>query len=205
MAADPSIVSYVKNQLTSGFSAQEIRSELARQGWDPHEVEQAFSEARQQVIPPVVVPHRSKSYLLALVGGMIIFVFGLETTLSLPLISSLLADVGIALQLLGLISTWLVDPLWVGALALVFGLVVIVGSLMVTRAQKSGGILAIIFAVLAIVGFHGLLPLIGGLLGLIGGALSLRAGSPPVPALPSPAPHEQTTPPPGSSDHGKPW
>ena len=46
MAANPELVDYVRQQMKSGYGEQQIRDMLIQTGWQPHEVDDAFKEAK---------------------------------------------------------------------------------------------------------------------------------------------------------------
>ena len=98
------------------------------------------------------------------------FMHALELILVLPLISGSLEGAGLTIEILGLFTA----P-GLGMLAVFFSLIIISGALTSTRqgGEKIGGILAVIFSLLMVVGFSGILPVIGGVLGLAGGIAAL--------------------------------
>lgn len=184
------IVEYVREQLRAGYSPEEIRDALEEAGWDPREIEDAFSlaqfgfpvseppqpslKAPGGTIPPVEI--RSKSHVplaLSLLGGLLIFILGLEVLLALPLVSQLAGP----LQLAGLMETFL-SGLVKGVVLLIYGLAAVAGALLSGREgrERAGGAVVLVFSLLVLAGFHGALALAGGILGVLGGVWSLRSG-----------------------------
>ena len=177
--AGSGISDYIQKQLNAGYSKDEIYNALVTQGWTDQEINEAFSMVREppKVHPPVNLEKKNlAAFLLALIGGLVIFISGMEHALSLPLITGALGQAGLNLGLLGIFETALAATVLTGTISLVFGIILIVGSVMIDKVSmhKLGGILVIIFSVLSLVGFHGFLIALGGILGIIGGILAFR-------------------------------
>jgi len=191
------IADYVREQIRAGYSRQEIETELANQGWSQVDINAAFTGAREpqgQINPPVVIKKRTgNGAFVSLVGGILIFIFSMENILSLPLISVFFVDAGLALDFLAVFSLLLADIFLVGVISLLFGIVIIIGSLVMNHPgkKKIGAIVVLVFSVITIIGFPGFLPIVGGILGIIGSILEIRSNpfpSTPSQAYPSPSP-----------------
>ena len=174
------IVDYVKEQLRAGYTPEEIRTALLTQGWSEGEVNESFDLAGPApVSPPVKIKGgKSKGFLLSLIGGLLIFIFGLETVLSLPLLSSSLSSAGLIISLWGLFEGGLQTSVNRGTVILIFSIVVILGSFLKNREGKArmGGVLVMIFSVLSLLGFNGFLLFVGALVGIAGGIVALKTG-----------------------------
>jgi hypothetical protein len=90
--ADSSIIKYIKDTLAAGFSEDQVREALAKQGWYKDEIDQAFSEmgaapkpAPRQAAPKQeseekIVVRRAHSggfsggFLMCIIGGVLIII-----------------------------------------------------------------------------------------------------------------------------------
>lgn len=174
------IIEYVKEQLKAGYSSEEIRVALLAQGWTEEDVDEVFTFAgppsAQPITPPVTIKKGgNKGFLISLLGGLILFIFGLETVLSLPVLSSLLVGAGLIIAVSGFFEALLLTSLNSGVVILIFAVVIILGALLLHREgkEKRGGILIIVFSVLSLIGFNGFLLFVGAVLGIIGGILGM--------------------------------
>lgn len=179
------IIEYVREQLKAGYETDDIQEALRSQGWNDQEINEAFSlvethqgpQQKEGVFPPVKIHrHNNKGFIITLLGGLLIFIVGLETVLSLPLLSSAFVQMGIAFSILGMFESALISSLNVGVVLLIFAIFMILSSLIIKGGdrQRMGGIIAIVFGILTIVGFNGLLLVVGAVLGIVGGLLGLK-------------------------------
>ena len=163
------IVDYVNEQLKAGFRPEDIRAALAEAGWSEDEIADAFSQVTPQIIPPVRIGKpRNRGRIFSIIGGLLIFVAGLEAVLTFPLISTYLP----VMNSLGIIES-AVPMLYAGTAMLAFAILVVIGSLINNRSRK-GVIIVLVFSILSLAGFYGILILAGSILGIIGGVLSLK-------------------------------
>jgi hypothetical protein len=181
------VVEYVKEQLRAGYSPAEIRAALQMQEWTEEEISEAFRlaggplpGAAPAVYPPVKLKKgRNVAFAISLAGGLLIFIFGLETVLSFPLISSSLVEAGLVMGFFGFFEALLVSNILIGSATLALAVGIIAGSLVSSREGKgrAGGLLVAVFSALALAGFNGFLLSLGSILGIIGGILNIWRGS----------------------------
>lgn len=174
------VIEYIKEQIKAGYSPQEIKAALEQQGWNDQEIDEAFQKAsppQPAVFPPVEIKRQKGiDFFISIIAGFILFIVGLETFLNLPLISAPLAASGISLTILGIIQASLSGLS--GIILLIFGLIAIIGSLMIYPEGKGrlGGLLVLVFSLLALIGFNGFLLFFGSILGILGGIVAIKKG-----------------------------
>lgn len=190
---NPEILAYIKEQQNAGYSAKEIKNALLSAGWEELEIRDAFDslespgkpekqkkeKPKSSVYPPVDVKEgRNHSFIISIIGGLLIFVFALETVLSLQLITSTLVNAGLSINLLGLFAGVLESDVNMGIVLIIFAVDIILGSLLINREgrERMGGILVLVFSVLSLIGFNGSLLIIGSVLGIIGSILAIKNG-----------------------------
>ncbi|MBL7160498.1 MAG: hypothetical protein ISS93_01460 [Candidatus Aenigmarchaeota archaeon] len=134
-------------------------------------------EKPDQVYPPVEIKSgKSSGFIISLIGGLLLFVFGLETMLKLEMFGPQLVQAGLAINLLGLLEPFLVGS--IGAVIFVLAVIIIIGSFISRKEGKErlGAIIVLLLSIIAIVGFNSFLVFVGAALGIIGGILAFRKG-----------------------------
>jgi len=180
--ASPEIEEYVREQLKAGYSPEEIRGALLSQGWTEQEAGEVLgidpAGEFHHVSPPVKIKSRRNiGFIISLLGGLIIFIFGLESVLELQLISSVIVQAGLVVSFTGFLEPVLQTTLNIGTVILIFAIVTMMGSLLINKSGRGGqgAVLVLVFSVLTIAGFNGFLVLLGGILGIIGAVLGTRS------------------------------
>lgn len=162
------VVNYVKDQLNAGYSKQDIIQALHEQDWSREEIIEIFDHLKpHKIFPPVdISDKRNYPFLVSGLGGGLVFISALIT----------LFGVNFSTQLIGIFSILLQTPLNIGSLALLFGILMIISALVISKEgnEKLGGLVLIIFSVLIVIGFDNIVMFIGGLLGILGSILSFR-------------------------------
>lgn len=120
---------------------------------------------------PIAKSYPSAAFVLSLIGGIFIFLGGIYTAIIYAIIGSALFDFfpGLGALLIGL-----------AVLALIFGLIIIVGAIMLRNRPESSrtwGIIILLLAIFSWIGGGGFV--IGFILALIGGILALTWRAPP--------------------------
>ncbi len=175
----PDVAEYVREQLRAGYTPSEIRAALLDQGWSAEEVEESLEGQKPAVYPPVEINKgRNGAFIISLLGGVLIFMAGLESVLSFQPITSALAQAGILIEITGFLGILLPDPLAAGAVALLFAILAVTGSFLITNEERRrlGSVAVLVFSLLALLGFSGFLFFLGGVLGIVGSVLGFREG-----------------------------
>ena len=194
MADDSSIVQYIREQLSAGYTEQEIRDALLSQGWYSEEIEGAFSTvrapapakpaARPAEGPPAVKQEPEKAaaqqprreigtgFVLSLAGGVLVILNSLLVFSGIGDLLDLFVP-GIELSVLGMLGVQLssFDSLLVN---------IIIGGFLVAAAfiiyfipdrVKLTGIFMLILSAITVLIGNGFL--IGGIIAIIGGILTI--------------------------------
>jgi hypothetical protein len=151
--ADESIVRYIREQLSAGYTEGEIRDALSGQGWHPEEIEKAFSDATssEQEEPDIPVqgrPAEGKSgngmvFILPLAGGVLV------------ILNSLIAYLGINVMIGGLLVAAAFIMHFIPGSSRLTGVFILALSLITLLMGDGliiGGAVAIIGGFLAIIG-----------------------------------------------------
>jgi hypothetical protein len=194
MADNSSIVNYIKEQLSAGYSEKEIRDALLSQGWYSEEIDKAFSAARAPAptkpaampaeVPPAAGQEPEKAaaqqprggigarFILSLAGGALVI---LNSILSFFWTEDLL-DLfvpGVELSVLGTLGLQLssFDSLVVNLM--IGGFLVAAAFIIhaVPDRARLTGIFMLILSVITVMIGNGFL--IGGIIAIIGGALAI--------------------------------
>ncbi len=194
MADDSSIVQYIREQLSAGYTEQEIRDALLSQGWYSEEIERAFSTvratapakpaARPAEEPPAAKQEPEKAaaqqpgrvigtgFILSLAGGVLVILNSLLVFFGIGDLLDFFVP-GIKLSVLGMLGIQLssLDSLVVN---------IIIGGFLVAAAfiihvipdkKRLTGMFMLIFSVITVLIGNGFL--IGGIIAIIGGVLAI--------------------------------
>jgi hypothetical protein len=194
MADNSSIVNYIKEQLSAGYSEKEIRDALLSQGWYSEEIDKAFSAARAPAptkpaampaeVPPAAGQEPEKAaaqqprggigarFILSLAGGALVILnsilifFWAEDLLDLFVPGVELSVLGtLGLQLSSFDS--LVVNLMIGGFLVAAAFII---HAVPDRARLTGIFMLILSVITVMIG-NGFL--IGGIIAIIGGALAI--------------------------------
>jgi hypothetical protein len=188
MAGEPRIVQYVKEQLSAGYAEKDIRDALLDQGWQPDEIDEAFSAAggppKEKPAGPEERPAGRKAgkpvkeaagagmgFVLSIAGGALIVLnsvlvfIGMGDMLGL-FVSNLNLSLLAALIELSVFDRFLVN--------MIVGSFLIAASIMVymipDRARLTGMFILALSVVSVLVG-NGFL--VGGIVAIMGGLLAV--------------------------------
>ena len=169
------ILEYVHDQMEAGYSKDEIRQALKHAGWSEKEINDVLP-APPQVEPPVKTsPPKNYAFFLVFIAGILLIVPSIGNLFLLPLFSADISQGGLSINFLGLFSGFLSGMIG-GTVMVVLSALVILSSFFIKREsmERVGSILGIIFSLLLLIGFSGVLFLAGGALGLVGGILAVK-------------------------------
>ncbi len=167
---DPKAIEYVRKQMKAGFTRQQIRVALLREGWTAREIDDILAAAGAQQEEELILPSNSTAFFLSASAAILIAVNGILFVFDEPIGAQLRtaglisADTSIAAFFPGL------GLFQVGFLACVFAFGVGIGAFLAHRpaGERSGGFLILFLSVLSFL-FAGGGFLVGSALGLLGG------------------------------------
>ncbi len=189
MTDDSKIALYVKEQLSAGYSEQEIRDALSDQGWHPEEIDRAFSAARtpvpQKQAPAKMtvaaeqkpekkprLPRTGTSTLLSLAGGVLII---LNSVLVFSGIGDLLDFFvyGISLSVIGMFNITFESIDFILVNIIIGGFLVAASYVIHTMPDKTRltGVFVVALSSIAVLIGNGFL--IGGIIAVVGGAFAV--------------------------------
>jgi hypothetical protein len=133
-------------------------------------INEAEKEAKKQLAAPAKSNNLTAAFALSLAAGILILIQGVVRTLQ-----------GRALDISGIedeIRRRILEGIAfqvVGAIAVVFGVLIIVGAVLLYQLgqEVAGGLIVLVFSLLSILTF-GVIGLVGLILGVIGAALALK-------------------------------
>lgn len=106
---------------------------------------------------------KSVAYILSLIAGILVLINGL-VAIALPGTLSMIPELGaIFSTIITVIGVW----------GIICGIILIYGGYMINKGKKNGGIIVLIFSIIALFTASGFL--IGAILGIIGGILGIKA------------------------------
>lgn len=182
MAVDPRVIDYVKKELAAGYSVDQVKNALVKQGWFEHEVVEALKivqgEEKEQP-PQQKVKKAVIGFTLTLIGGVLFLLQGLSLLLETDIIGfvfSSIENLEYFLWLSSLGNDLLVMAeglgLTLGMLGLFFAIIIILSSFLIFMGKEKMGAIPII--VLAIFGLvFGLGYVIGNILAIVGGVMGI--------------------------------
>lgn len=176
---DSRIVDYAREQLSAGFSEEQVIRALVGQGWSDGEANEAVSIARGPEKPKVIKAGEKAiiGFIVTLVGGIIMFLGGIESGISTPLLSLVFDNITNALGfsdgvITGFLSlggmTWITN--------LVLGAVIIILSVLIYIKPKGttlGGIGVIAISIITLLFLESSTVFIGSIVCIIGGILNI--------------------------------
>jgi hypothetical protein len=167
--ADPRLVEYIRKVTHLGYSREQITSLLIDQGWHENEINEAFREAlgasaitTEKTITEEhgTVNKKSAGFIASMLSGLLVILDGVMLRTS---------DI-IGFTVIEIIDTSIVSIELI-MLSLIFGLGIILGSVLIYKGKpKVGGILVILLSITSMITFIGL---IVGLVGIIAGILGI--------------------------------
>jgi hypothetical protein len=190
--ADSRIIQYIRDQLASGFSEQQIRDALTRQGWYPEEINEAFSMAKAsapaQAAQPVSKEAKPSpvqagvaqkplrqigtSFVLTITGGAIILLNSILVYLEFgDILTFLVSNISISFMNMFDIALSTFDSFLIN---------IIIGGFLIAAAliiyllpdnAKITGMFVVALSVITVLIGNGFL--IGGVIAIIGGFFSI--------------------------------
>jgi hypothetical protein len=180
--ADESIVRYIREQLSAGYTEGEIRDALSGQGWHPEEIEKAFSDATssEQEEPDIPVqgrPAEGKSgngmvFILPLAGGVLVILNSLIAYLGIGDLMGIFVH-GIKLSVLGMLGIYLSSFSSFLVNVMIGGLLVAAAFIMhfIPGSSRLTGVFILALSLITLLMGDGLI--IGGAVAIIGGFLAI--------------------------------
>ena len=197
MADDSSIIRYIREQVSAGYTEKEIGDALSSQGWYPEEIEKAFSTVRASVpAEPATRPaegslaanrgHENAAtqqpmrgigagFILSLAGGVLVILNSLLVFLEIGDLLNLLVS-GIGLSVLGMLGIQFTSFNSLLVNIIIGGFLVaaaFIAHFMPDNARLTGVFILILSAITVLIG-NGFI--IGGIIAIIGGILAILKG-----------------------------
>lgn len=164
--ADPRLTDYIRKATEYGYSREQIKEVLVREGWDESEIDEAFRESGTGTENMVsagdvsaISGGKSIGFITSILSGLLIILDGVMLRTS---------------YLIGFTVIEIIDPsmtIELIMLSLIFGLGVILGSVLIYKGKNMvGGVLVILMSFISMITFIGL---IIGLIGIVAGILGI--------------------------------
>jgi hypothetical protein len=187
---DSRIVQYIKDQIATGYSEQQIRDALTRQGWYPDEIDEAFSMARTYAPPQAAQPVSEQaksaqavaeqkparqigtSFVLIMAGGAIILLNSILVYLGIgDILSFLVSNVSVSFMNMFDVALSTFDSFLIN---MIIGAFLIAASLIIYLMPynaKITGMFVVALSIIAVLIGNGFL--IGGVIAIIGGVFAI--------------------------------
>jgi len=167
MAVDKKVVDYVKNQLKTGYTPQQISAALANSGYTQADINEAMSaggasKPAKGAAPALGAGEPVIGFWLSLIGGAVIIIGALLPVLDMTILEDVFSFFPVVLAM-GDMSM---------ILGMVFGAIAAIGAVLINMMpeNKLPGIIVLAISVIALLMGPGFF--IGAVVGIIGGAMA---------------------------------